>query len=247
MNKRRLGIIPLLALMGGILWPVNCLACRILVVVSIICLFTISCVFLYEPCKRHKRITLCVFLAVALLVLIDYVLLGPSPFACQRTTEYLRHIYIEELKRYEGTRYVWGGENMLGMDCSGLPSKALRNALWAAAFRCLDRRYLRHAIKNWWMDASVAALTDGYEGYLTPLDLEGTIAEAPQEKLPPGALAVTEDGTYVMVFLEKGTWISADPLQGKVVIEKPSSSSSPWFNEKVRFYAWSVLLPYHDF
>ena len=96
------------------------------------------------------------------------------------------------------------------------------------------------------MDASASALASGYKDYLTPLEIKGTVADAPENKLSPGDLAITEDGTHVMVFLEKGTWISADPSQGKVVVEKPFVSRNPWFNAKVRFFVWSVLLPYND-
>ena len=79
------------------------------------------------------------------------------------------------------------------------------------------------------------------------MDLSRSITNAPEETLSPGALAITVDGRHVMVFLEKDTWISADPSQGKVVIEKPSISHNPWFDANVKFYSWSVLIPYNDF
>ena len=33
--------------------------------------------------------------------------------------------YVKMLRCYCGVRYVWGGEGFLGIDCSGLPRKAL--------------------------------------------------------------------------------------------------------------------------
>ena len=34
----------------------------------------------------------------------------------------LRQSYVDHLRSYEGTHYVWGGENKLGLDCSGFGS-----------------------------------------------------------------------------------------------------------------------------
>ena len=82
---------------------------------------------------------------------------------------------------------------------------------------------------------------------LERMDLSRSIANAPENTLSPGALAITVDGRHVMVFLEKDTWISADPSQGKVVIEKPSISRNLWFDANVKFYSWSVLILYNDF
>ncbi len=231
--------LPLLTLTGGVLWPVNHILCRLMIVISAVCLAASICFSL----KRHRGIA--AGFAAFILVICGYMSLGQQ-LADESTVLELRQIYVHELRRYEGTRYVWGGENLLGMDCSGLPRKALRNALLKSAFLNGNGRYLRHAVKNWWMDASASALANGYRHYLTPLEREGTVAEAPEDTLSPGDLAITDDGVHVMVFLEKDTWISADPNQGKVVVEKPSISHNPWFDSKVKFYAWSVLLPYND-
>ncbi|MCL1470602.1 NlpC/P60 family protein [Argonema antarcticum] len=40
----------------------------------------------------------------------------------------LREAYVQELNYYEGTKYVWGGENKFGIDCSGLVRRGLINA-----------------------------------------------------------------------------------------------------------------------
>ncbi|MEI6178888.1 MAG: hypothetical protein WCS43_18490, partial [Verrucomicrobiota bacterium] len=43
--------------------------------------------------------------------------------------------YVERLQAYDGTRYVWGGESAVGIDCSGLPRKSLRDALLEQGWR----------------------------------------------------------------------------------------------------------------
>ena len=238
--------LPLLTLTVGILWPVNNVLCRFLIIVSALFWGVSLGVAWYEMFKKHKKTAVCtaICFAAAIFSLWAYMFSGKRRSDENAALE-LRRRYVDELKFFEGTRYVWGGENLLGIDCSGLPRKALRNALLKAAVLNGNGRYLRLALENWWADASASALANGYKHYLTPLEIKGTVADAPEKKLSSGDLAITEDGVHVLVFLERDTWISADPSQGKVVIEHPSVSHNPWFNAKVRFFVWSVLLP-HD-
>lgn len=231
--------VSLLALTVGILWPVNNILCRFLILVSVLFMCVSSCIAWYELFKRHKKTAegIAICLAGAVFAFWIYMSLG------KHSPDELRRIYVNELRSFDGTRYIWGGENLLGIDCSGLPRKALRNALLKSAILNGNGRYLCHAVKNWWDDASASALANGYKHYLTRLEVSGTVADAPERKLSPGDLAITEDGVHVMVFLERDTWISADPSQGRVLIEKPSVSRNPWFDVKVRFFVWSELLP----
>ena len=242
-NRKIRFALTLLTLAGGIFWPVNSFISRLLIVVSAGCLVASLCLILRRFLNRHKGIA--AGITTVILVICGCLFFGRR-LADESTVLELRQLYVNELRCYEGTRYVWGGENWLGMDCSGLPRKALRNALLKSAFLNGNGKYLRYAVKNWWLDASATALANGYRHYLTPLEREGTVTNAPEDLLSSGDMAITVDGRHVMVFLEKDTWISADPSQGKVVIEKPSISHNPWFDVKVKFYSWSVLLPYND-
>ena len=247
LNKKKILwniILPIILLVGSNLWPVNNAICRVLMIVSAVYLLAFLCIIWVKSYKKHKRIT--IFIMIIILVFFAYMSIG-SLFEDEATTLELRKNYIQELKHYEGVRYVWGGENMLGMDCSGLPRKALRNALLKTAFTNGNGKYLRYAIKTWWLDASAEALANGYQHYVTTDGTEGTVSNASEHHLSPGDLAITEDGRHVMVFLEEDTWISADPLQGKVIIEKPSISHNTWFEAKVKFYTWCVLIPYHNY
>ncbi len=153
----------------------------------------------------------------------------------------LNRIYLEQLRKYDGTRYIWGGEDQRGIDCSGLPRKALRDAQRILGIKTLNFGLIRSSLENWWFDASARALAASYRRYTVPLNLAGTVATAPEEKLKPGDLAITDDGVHVMIYLGPGEWISADPGQGKVVIEHPSQSKNQWFTRPVHFFRWSEL------
>ena len=231
--------------MGCVLWPVNNFLCRFLIVASAVYLLAVFCLAWRRLYKAHARIAIAIaaFLGVTVFACAAYLSLNGG---IDDTTAYgLRTIYVNELRHYEGTRYVWGGENILGIDCSGLPRKALRNALLKGAFIYGEKRCLRLAFQNWWLDASAAALANGYQNYVTWLEKEGTVSDIRANALSPGDLAITKDGVHVMVFLGEDRWISADPIQGKVIIES-SAANNPWFEEKVKFYTWTVLLPYNN-
>ena len=231
--------------MGCVLWPVNNFLCRFLIVASAVYLLAVFCLAWRKLYNVHARVAnvIAAFLVATILAFCAYL---SSNGGIDDTTAYgLRTIYVNELRRYEGTRYIWGGENILGIDCSGLPRKALRNALLKGAFIYGEKRCLRLAFQNWWLDASAAALANGYQNYVTWLEKEGTVSDICANDLSPGDLAITKDGVHVMVFLGEDRWISADPIQGKVIIES-SAANNPWFKEKVKFYSWTVLLPYND-
>ena len=161
--------------------------------------------------------------------------------SCTALFAKLRDSYVAELRNYDGTRYFWGGENHLGIDCSGLPRKAMRNALLKTGLKERNNVFLFSALKNWWFDASAKALAEGYRDYIRPLNLAGTVATAPEKELNPGDLAITDDGVHVMIYLSPDEWISADPGQGRVLIEHPSESKNPWFTRPVHFFRVTLL------
>ncbi|MEM8882786.1 MAG: NlpC/P60 family protein [Planctomycetota bacterium] len=153
----------------------------------------------------------------------------------------LRRDYVLRLGAFEGTRYVWGGENALGIDCSGLLRHALRQALFSHGLRHLDGGCMRAGLELWWFDASAMALAEGYRAYTTPLAVEGTIQSMPYAALSPGDLAVTTDGVHVLAFTGGEEWTQADPQLGTVATLNGRTQSNPWFQRSVTLHRWSIL------
>lgn len=89
----------------------------------------------------------------------------------------LRQDYVRRMADFEGTPYFWGGESADGIDCSGLPRRAFRDALLAYGFRHLNGHAFRTYAEQWWHDASAKALAQGYRDYTTPIGVCGTIRE----------------------------------------------------------------------
>lgn len=229
--------LPLLVLILAYLWPVNNGITRCLIVLGAWGVFIeilSGAYWLWQ--KKSKWSFVLIPVLIVLLAWMFVPALHYTPLFAK-----LQDSYVAELRSYDGTRYLWGGENRFGIDCSGLPRKALRNALLKTGLKEMNRDFLFLALKNWWFDTSAKALAQGYRDYCFPLNLAGTVASAPEKALKPGDLAITDDGVHVMVYLAPDEWISADPGQGKVVIEHPSKSKNPWFVRPVHFFRFTLL------
>jgi hypothetical protein len=177
---------------------------------------------------------------VVLLVLALELLLLCLP-AREADTVRLRDRYVDCLAGYEGARYVWGGEGILGIDCSGLPRRALRDAMWREGLRSLNAGLLRESIVQWWRDASALALSQGCRGYALPLGTHGTIRGMSYDGLMAGDLAITDSGCHVICYLGSGRWIQADPDIRRVVILDGRRDPNYWFDIPVHVYRWRVL------
>lgn len=154
----------------------------------------------------------------------------------------LRHDYVANMVRYEGTKYEWGGEGSMGIDCSGLPRRAFRDALLAYGVRHFNGRALRAYLEHWWFDASARALAAGYRDYTRPIGISGTVRGMENGGLAPGDLAVTANGVHVMAYVGDGRWIQADPGAGKVVTLDGHTADNGWFRAPITTHRWRLLV-----
>lgn len=181
--------------------------------------------------------------ALRLMVLI-LPPLGVIPFLLpggEMDAKELRTEYVQRMSGYEGTKYFWGGESARGIDCSGLPRRAFRDALLAYGLRHFNGTACRSYLTQWWFDASAKALGEGYRNYTLPLGTSGTIKTMNYEGLMPGDLAVTDSGVHILAYMGKGKWIQADPGIGAVTTLDGRTDDNIWFDTPVSTYRWQLL------
>jgi len=177
-------------------------------------------------------------LAIPLLVLVPFLLPGGK-----MNQEELRKDYLRRMTEFEGTNYFWGGESSRGIDCSGLPRRAYRDALLSYGFRHANGLAFRSYLEQWWFDASAKALGEEYREYTKPLGVGGEIKTMSYARLLPGDFAVTDNGVHVIVYVGGDHWIQADPGVGSVVTLDGRRDENPWFDLPVKVYRWSLLAP----
>ncbi|MEQ1877974.1 MAG: NlpC/P60 family protein [Bdellovibrionia bacterium] len=175
-------------------------------------------------------------LAVAIFVPAATVMFWP---ALPSGTPGLRETYLGELAGFEGTMYVWGGENSVGIDCSGLIRKSMVNALIKEGLKELRFDLTRKAAEIWFFDATAKALSEGFRGFTERKFDVDSVNETDSTKLRPGDFMVTKNGVHTMAYLGDSKWIEADPEQGRV-IEVKTPSTIGWFRTPAVILTWAV-------
>lgn len=156
-------------------------------------------------------------------------------------SEELRQDYVRRMSEFEGTKYYWGGENSRGIDCSGLPRRAFRDALMAYGIKHFNGRAFRAYIEQWWFDASAKALGEGYRNYTSTIGTTGTIQKMDYTSLVPGDLAVTTCGVHILAYAGDGRWIQADPGIGAVATLNGRTDDNNWFSLPVTTHRWRIF------
>lgn len=155
----------------------------------------------------------------------------------------LRQNYVNNLRSYEGTRYVWGGENQLGVDCSGLVRTGLIKASFQQGIVTVNPTLVRFSLSLWWHDSTAKALGEEYCGQTRHVLNAKSINELEASEALPGDIAVTASGVHVLAYLGNNEWIEADPHFANVVIVKIPAAKNPWFQEPVHIMRWTELEP----
>ena len=232
--RRLLVLLTIGALAAIIVIPLNPVSSRSLRLATLAALFGVWLGPLLLT-WNYKPIRFALFVLAALLP-IPFLLPGRSIDQTE-----LRTAYLSRMQELEGTKYFWGGESRRGIDCSGLPRRALRGALLSYGIRHADGGAIRLFAEQWWHDASAQALGDGYRNYTMGLETTGTIAEMPYSELVPGDLAVTTNGRHILAYLGDEKWIQADPGLAKVATLHGRNDENGWFKIPVTTHRWRVL------
>jgi hypothetical protein len=234
MFKRLVIICTLVALAGIFLIPRNPVNNKLFNLAFFGCIFGAWIGFTILAWKK-KPLRLAV-LILPLLIVVPFIIPGREIDSNQ-----LRQDYVRRMKEFEGTKYYWGGESMRGIDCSGLPRRALRDALLSYGIRNANGQAFRGYLEQWWFDASAKALGEGYRNYTNSIGINGTIQEMDYSGLVIGDLAVTTNGVHVLAYAGGGEWIQAAPEVGAVITLDGKTSDNTWFRVPVTTHRWKIL------
>jgi hypothetical protein len=149
-----LHICSILACVGLLIYPIRSGPIKLLIVVCGVAAMFGILLWIRRPAVRWGLLSLllCAALAVA--------------FVPRRSLPRsdLQAEYVRNLRRYEGTRYVWGGESWMGVDCSGIVRSAWIDAHFRLGITSARPDLIRTALSAWWFDASAKELSLGYSG-----------------------------------------------------------------------------------
>lgn len=150
----------------------------------------------------------------------------------------LREEYVRSLQGFTGTNYIWGGENGLGIDCSGLIRCGWMDANLRLGLRTLNPDLLRQAARLWFQDCSAKELGEGYRNRTLLIGSTPALNRLAAVPLQQGDLAVTQSGLHILAYLGDRRWIEADPLAGKVIVVETPAPQNPWFESPMKIVRW---------
>ena len=176
---------------------------------------------------------------LAVLAAVGVFAVAPGRSAYDRIA--LRDETVRALLRYEGARYVWGGETGLGIDCSGLVRRGAIDALFLQGVRTVNPLLVRKAVSFWWTDSSARDLGAGAGGKAQRLHEVKAIAGMDDSRLHPGDFAVTRSGIHTLAYLGDGFWLEADPEARKVIRVAGRTGKGEWFTSPVALMRWHHL------
>jgi cell wall-associated NlpC family hydrolase len=153
----------------------------------------------------------------------------------------LRGDYCLALKSYVGCPYMWGGQGLLGIDCSGLVEKGMQDATAAKGLTRLNPSLVRESLDLYWHRTNAKNLGNGYGGRMFTVTTCPTLNRADYTLLRPGDLAVTMTGDHVLAYLGDLVWIAADPGVGKVAMFKIPEEENSYFFQPMRIVRWKIL------
>lgn len=184
-------------------------------------------------CRKNRIVRNC-FITASLLPVLVCIL--PSR---EYNRQKLRESFVSSLRTYEGSFYYWGGENRIGIDCSGLIRKAAIMANLKRGALTFNGGLVRRAIWLWWNDASANHMKNGYDGKTELLFRGSSINELDHSRIKAGDFAVTGDGSHCLAYIGDNKWIQACPGAGKVIILPSPDNEMGWYMTKVHVMRWT--------
>lgn len=177
------------------------------------------------------------FLIISLVVFLIIIIPGHNANSKQLQDE-----YVHSLLGYENVRYIWGGENKIGIDCSGLVREGFINANIKVGVKTLNPKLIRRAFFIWWYDCAADALGNSYRQMATLVLKAKSMDELDYNNIRLGDIIVAEKGFHTFVYIGNNTWIEANPDKGNTVTVSSEEKGKDWNGIPIRLLRWSELV-----
>lgn len=220
-----------IALIVLFLNPINRKSTNLLLIGTLLTLWVLSLLIAWKN-KILKLIL--IILPIILISLLS--LNGPVI-----DKEIIRLEYVKSLKEYDGTKYLWGGETSLGIDCSGLVRRGLIDTYIRLGFLKFSPQYIRKGIYLWFNDLSAEAMGNEHNNLTVRILSDQTLNNTDYGQIREGDIMVTTSGVHTMAYIGNQEWIQADPSKHKVVILRAPDVSNNWYNVPSNILRWKDL------
>lgn len=223
--------VALLGLILQILYPIRNTLIKLGILLFMVILWFCLLYLLYS--KRKPRILFLGLTAAGFL------------FCCMPSRQInenkFRQQYVRSLSFYDSKPYMWGAENFLAVDCSGLIRQGYIDGSVIYGLKTFNGALVREAVLLWWYDSSAKAMRDEYRSQTKQITKAPSVNQLDHGKILPGDFAVTQNGAHCLAYLGEGRWIQADPTPNQVTISVVPTESSNWFKQPVYIMRWSAL------
>jgi len=214
-----------------LIFPIGIGILRLGIIFGFILLWSIGIGLFWE--KIYLRV---IFLSIAMLVAIITIIPGHNANPKQ-----LQEEYIHSLLGYENVRYIWGGENKLGIDCSGLVREGFVSANIKVGIKTLNPRLIRRAFFVWWYDCSADALGKNYKEMTTLVLKANSMDELDYSNIKPGDIIVAAKGFHTFAYIGDKVWLEANPDNGKTLKKSSEVKAKEWKGVPLKIVLWSEL------
>jgi len=211
--------------------PINRKSTNLLLITSLIALW-MYIIFLSRKIKALNF----TFILLPFILFFLLSLNGPTI-----DKEVIRTEYVKSLKKYDGTKYLWGGENSLGIDCSGLVRRGLIDTYIRLGISNFSPQYIRKGLYLWFNDMSAEALGNEYKNQTVLILSDQTLNTLDYGKIKEGDIMVTANGVHTMAYIGNQEWIQADPTEHKVIILKAPNENNSWYKTPSNILRWTDL------
>ncbi|HAN09867.1 MAG TPA: hypothetical protein DCP90_04555 [Clostridiales bacterium] len=155
--------------------------------------------------------------------------------------ELIRLSYIENLKNYENTNYMSGGENRIGIDSSGLIRRPMIDTFIEMGFKTKNMQYIRMALSIWMDDYAISDIYNNYKGMYIDILKFCSICEITDKNIKSGDILIYDNYSQVYIYLGNNEWIEVNPHDKKTIIVSAIPALSIMREISGKVVRWKVL------